>query len=242
MLDLKYHKNMKYRLRRLGLALVALLVVSVLGLQQADNDPNNEVTIEPSEAVLANEDSPLVSELLSELDIKGRAPKTGYSRGHFGSGWGDIKGCSLRNVVLNRDLENVKLTDNCLVDSGTLKDPYTGNTIDFERGEYSSLVQVDHVVALSDAWQKGAQSISYESRYELANDPLNLLAVDGPANQIKGDGDAASWLPSNKGFRCQYVARQISVKFKYLLWVTQAEFDAMKNVLSGCKDQPAILD
>lgn len=233
---------MKYRLRRLVLALFVLLTVSVVGLQQASDFENSRNAPEQTNEVLADTDAPLATELLGKLEIKGRAPKTGYSRDHFGSGWGDVRGCSLRNIILNRDLEDVVLSDDCLVDRGTLNDPYTGGTIDFQRGQNSSAVQVDHVVALSDAWQKGAQNINYESRYELANDPLNLLAVDGPANQIKGDGDAATWLPPNKPFRCQYIARQISVKHKYVLWVTQAEFDAMDSVLKDCAYQPAILD
>lgn len=128
--------------------------------------------------------------------------------------------------------------ENCTVLSGTLDDPYTGKTITFKRGaDTSAAVQIDHVVALGDAWQKGAQQLSAEQRKALANDPLELLAVDGPANQQKSDGDAATWLPSNKLFRCQYVARQVAVKAKYHLWVTQAEHDAIARVLSSCPGQ-----
>src|SRR5947199_120048 len=76
----------------------------------------------------------------------------------------------------------------------------------------SAAVQIDHVVALSDAWQTGAQLLPALERARLANDPVELLAVDGPTNEAKGDGDAATWLPPNKPFRCAYVARQIAVK------------------------------
>ena len=93
------------------------------------------------------------------------------------------------------------------------------------------------MVALSDAWQKGAQKLSQTKRTELANDPYNLLAVQGKANQKKSDGDAATWLPSNKSFRCEYVARQIGVKHKYSLWITQAEKEAISKVLSSCPTQ-----
>ncbi len=124
--------------------------------------------------------------------------------------------------------------DNCKVQSGKLNDPYTGEVILFHRGENSNAVQIDHVVALSDAWQKGAQQLSFIERVILANDPLNLLAVDGPANQQKSGSDAASWLPPNKSFRCQYVARQIAVKQKYRLWVSVAEKSAMRGVLGAC--------
>ena len=172
---------------------------------------------------------------LTKLEVKGRAPKTGYSRKQFGDGWGKIDGCSTREVILARDLADEKLDDKCRVQSGRLDDPYTGKTIQFQRGkETSQRVQIDHVVALSDAWQKGAQQLPPEEREKLANDPLNLLAVDGPANQAKGDGDAATWLPANKPFRCQYIERQVAVKRRYRLWVTSAEKDAMARILSSC--------
>lgn len=175
---------------------------------------------------------------LNELAVKGRAPKTNYSREQFGDGWRDVDGCDTRNIILNRDLKNPAVGSECKVMSGTLNDPYTGKTIEFKRGAGTSDdVQIDHVVALSDAWQKGAQQLSALERENLANDPLELLAVDGPANQQKSDGDAATWLPPNKSFRCQYVARQIAVKKKYRLWVTQAEKEAIMRILTNCPGQ-----
>ncbi|KSU66218.1 deoxyribonuclease [Arthrobacter sp. NIO-1057] len=161
--------------------------------------------------------------------MKGRAPKTGYDRDLFGRGWGDPdrNGCDTRNDILARDLDVDTFKDGtraCVVLTGTLVDPYTDTTIDFVRGQgTSNAVQIDHVVALSDAWQKGAQQLSAEQRLEFANDPLNLLAVDGPTNASKGDSDAATWLPPNRGFWCEYVTRQIEVKHKYDLWMTKAE-------------------
>ena len=136
-----------------------------------------------------------------------------------------------------RDLKNItrKSGDWCLVATGTLNDPYTGKVIRFVRGVgTSNAVQIDHVVALSNAWGTGAQAISSTSRYQLANDPLNLLAVDGPTNGQKSDSDAASWLPPRKAYRCAYVSRQVAVKRKYHLWVTQAERDAILVVLRAC--------
>ncbi|MFC7877142.1 DUF1524 domain-containing protein [Isoptericola sp. NPDC057391] len=181
---------------------------------------------------------------LEGLPVKGRAPKTGYSRDQFGPAWADVdhNGCDTRNDVLARDLTRTVTdpgTHDCIVLSGLLADPYTGTRIDFVRGQATSTaVQIDHVVALSDAWQKGAQQLDGEARRQLANDPLNLLAVDGPTNSGKGDGDAATWLPPSKAFRCQYVARQVAVKQAYALWVTQAEHDAVERVLSRCPDEP----
>jgi hypothetical protein len=183
---------------------------------------------------------PLATKVLAKLSVKGRAPKTGYERSLFSDGWGNISGCDTRNFILKRDLKSItwRSGENCLVATGILQDPYTGQTINFVRGVKTSLaVQIDHVVAVSDAWQKGAQQMSPTNRYNFYNDPLNLLAVDGPTNEAKGDGDAATWLPPNKGFRCSYVARQVAVKAKYGLWVTSAEKDAISRVLGSCPKQ-----
>ena len=182
---------------------------------------------------------------LNTIAVKGRAPKTGYDRALFGAAWtddvtveGGRNGCDTRNDILRRDLTDIVLkagSNDCAVQTGTLADPYTATTIGFVRGQdTSSAVQIDHVVALSDAWQKGAQQLSPTQRADLANDPRSLLATDGPINQQKGDGDAATWLPPNTSFRCTYVARQVEVKAAYQLWVTQAEKDAITRILTGC--------
>lgn len=177
---------------------------------------------------------------LETIPVKGRAPKTGYAREEFGPAWADVdrNGCDTRNDILARDLEGETFkpgTQNCVVATGTLADKYTGTTINFVRGNTtSSAVQIDHLIALSDAWQKGAQQLSAEQRRQLANDPLNLMAADGPTNSAKGDKDAATWLPPNKVFRCEYVARQTAVKANYSLWVTQAEHDAIAGILTAC--------
>ena len=182
-------------------------------------------------------------DLLATLPVKGKAPATGYQRTEdFGAAWLDVdrNGCDTRNDILSRDLAGVARRGSCTVLSGTLADPYTGRTIHFVRGvKTSPLVQIDHVVALKNAWITGAQQLTEEQRIRLANDPHNLLAVDGPANQQKSAGDAATWLPSNKAFRCEYVARQVSVKAAYGLWVTPAEHDAIARVLAACPGQAA---
>jgi uncharacterized protein DUF1524/excalibur calcium-binding domain-containing protein len=180
--------------------------------------------------------------VLATLPVKGRAPQTGYDRDQFGPAWADVdrNGCDTRNDVLTRDLTGEIYkpgTSNCVVLSGSLADPYTATTIAFARGDGTS-VDIDHVVALGDAWQTGAFAWDVAKRTALANDPLNLLAVDYSANRQKGDGDAATWLPGNTGYRCAYVARQVAVKAAYGLWVTQAEHDAIDRVLAGCPDEP----
>jgi len=177
---------------------------------------------------------------VDSLTVKGRAPKTGYARDRFGSAWADTDSnkCDTRDDILKRDLADVTFRSggDCKVASGALDpDPYTGKDVTFTRGR--SNVDIDHVVALSDAWQKGAKYWDAAKRIAIANDPLNLRAVDASTNRSKGDGDTASWLPPNKAYRCTYVANQVAVKKKYELWVTEAEKAAMKKVLDACPGQ-----
>jgi len=181
--------------------------------------------------------------VLSSLPVKGRAPKTGYSRDQFGQAWADVdrNGCDTRNDMLKRDLTNIEYkvkTRDCVVLTGVLIDRYSGETINFVRGNVTSMeVQIDHVVALSNAWQTGAFKLTLLQRTALANDPMNLFAVKGSLNLQKSDGDAATWLPPLKSFRCAYIAQQIAVKAKYSLWVTAPEKEAMSRILATCPKQ-----
>ena len=186
---------------------------------------------------------PTVVSVVEKLAVKGRAPKTGYARDQFGTAWKDVdhNGCDTRNDILNRDLTSIIYkvsSQDCVVLSGVLVDPYSGEVINFLRGvTTSSDVQIDHVVALSNAWQTGAFKLTIEKRTALANDPLNLLAVKGRLNSQKGDGDAATWLPPRKSYRCNYVARQVAVKYKYGMWLTAPEKAAILKLLQPCPGQ-----
>ncbi len=237
-------RDLRHALRAVLTALALSVLTGCAGLPTPSaagtGAPSSEVVPAP-----ATPPAPAGSALaeLDRLAVKGRAPRTGYARDLFGSGWGDPdrNGCDARNDVLARDLTGETFrpgTRDCVVATGTLVDPWSGATIAFRRGQGTSeAVQIDHVVAVSDAWQKGAQGWDQERRVAFFNDPLNLLAVDGTLNLQKGDGDAATWLPPARAARCSYVARQIAVKRSYGLWVTQAERDAMARVLGGCPDQ-----
>jgi hypothetical protein len=235
--------------RRAALLGSALLALSGCVLPPGAGEPSGGAPTGVLDDAAADEaiaaappDSALAA--LADVEVRGRAPRTGYERAQFGDGWvdADRNGCDTRNDVLARDLTGETFrsgTNGCVVSSGTLADPYSGRTIEFRRGEDTSDdVQIDHVVALSDAWQKGARTWDADRRTAFANDPLNLLAVDGPLNMQKGDGDAATWLPPNTSYRCAYVARQVAVKTGYGLWVTRAERNAAATVLAGCPGEP----
>jgi len=198
----------------------------------------------PAQAIRYSEATEVTaSSVLSSLPVKGRAPKTGYTRAQFGQAWADVdrNGCDTRNDMLKRDLTNIEYkvkTRDCVVLTGVLVDRYSGETINFVRGNVTSMeVQIDHVIALSNAWQTGAFKLTVLQRTALANDPMNLFAVKGRLNLQKSDGDAATWLPPLKSFRCAYVAQQIAVKAKYSLWVTAPEKEAMVRILTACPKQ-----
>jgi len=215
---------------RLAIGLLAAFIVSGIA------PPAQAIKFSAASEVTA-------SSVLSSLPVKGRAAKTGYTRAQFGQAWADVdrNGCDTRNDMLKRDLTNVEFkvkTRDCVVLAGVLLDRYSGETINFARGNDTSMeVQIDHVVALSNAWQTGAFKLTLVQRTVFANDPMNLFAVKGRLNSQKGDGDAATWLPPLKSFRCTYVAQQIAVKAKYSLWVTAPEKEAMVRILTACPKQ-----
>ena len=193
------------------------------------------------------------AEALARLPVAPWATGVAYSRDAFGDRWtddidvgGGHNGCDQRSDILRRDLDDVVLkrnTQGCVPATGTLHDPYTGATISFVRGaDTSADVQIDHVVALSNAWRTGAQRLTAQQRQDFAGDPLGLLAVDGASNQSKGDDDAAAWLPPRSAFRCAYVARQIAVKTTYRLWVTPDEAASMAATLADCPGEPLPAD
>jgi hypothetical protein len=203
-----------------------LVIASLLAITLVFPEAASAVTVKKERATV----------IIETLAVKGRAAKTGYDRSSF-SHWRDPdrNGCDARNDILRRDLTNLLIksdSNGCKVLGGVLADPYSGKNIDFVFG--ASLVDIDHVVALSNAWQTGAFQFTSEIRLQFANDPLNLLAVSASLNRQKGDGDAATWLPPTKSYRCQYVARQIAVKKKYGLWLTKPEKVAMSTLLAKC--------
>ena len=220
-----------------GLAILAWLVIpgigpNILGIGQgasrvydgADNNVVLKADLDSLETVADHDDAPR------------------YDRAEFGSGWADLDGdgCSTRNEILARDLARPTFrpeTNDCVVETGTLAEPYLGSTVDFVRGQGTSeLVQIDHVVALADAWRSGAWQWDASKRLEFANDPLNLLAVDGQANYEKGALTADEWLPPNEDFQCEFIARQVAVKAKWGLSVTDTEADTMWQVLQDCPE------
>ena len=216
----EYNQNMKTKTRRLILAISALIMT---GIWVAINPASYEKDFEPvvNDGAMVEPGTILATTVLEKLEVKGRAPKTGYNRKEFYNNWPTVDGCNLRQRIIKREFGDTAMLDGCTVIAGEFEEPYTGEYKKFSsKEEIAKGIQIDHVVALSDAWQKGAQYLSKETRYKIATDPLNLLAVDGPANEQKSDGDA--------------------VKYKYKMWVTEAEKTAISDVLSKCPNEPVV--
>lgn len=177
--------------------------------------------------------------LLDDIDVADGHADEPYNRGeHFGT-WADPdgNGCDTRNDILARDLTSVarKAEDGCTVLSGQLADPYTGSTIDFTYGVgTSNAVQIDHIVALSYAWQHGAEDWTKDERIIFANDPDNLVAVDGPANAAKSDHGPGDWMPPNEAYRCTFSARYAYALAKHDLSATAADHAAMEAAFDDC--------
>lgn len=192
--------------------------------------------------------------LLSTLPVKGRAPKTGYSREQFGQEWSDAagnfewtrNGCDTRNDVLARDLApsgNVTFkpgTHRCKVLAGTLLyERYTGAInyrFDSTDDEYATDLDIEHVVPLAWVWQHGAQLWPEEHRAAFANAPDVLFAGDPSQNRQHVDAGPAAWLPANKAYRCAYVTTWVHVLNRWGLWVNPADQQAMERILLRCVD------
>lgn len=192
--------------------------------------------------ITSEADRKAARQLIERVRTKGRGPKTGYDRDKFGYAWLDSadgvpmahNGCDTRNDLLARDGKELRYRSgsDCVVVSMTLADPYTGRTIEW-RKQSASKVQIDHVMPLSYDWQMGASGWDEAKRKQIANDPLNLIPVDGPANGAKSDSGPASWLPPAKRVRCSYAVRFAQVSLKYELPVTTADKKAMLKQCGG---------
>ena len=203
------------------------------------NGPATALTPTTTPATLATAEEIATAKQLAATLIVAHQDSSGYKRTeHFGEAWLDIdnNGCDTRNDILARDLTNITVDNRCRVTTGTLNDPYTGATINFKRGQGTSdKVQIDHIVALNEAWGSGANQWSQEQRIAFANDPANLIAADGPSNTSKGAKDAAQWaVPDNPAFTCTYLTRQVILKNHYQLTVDKAEYAALNDGLASC--------
>jgi hypothetical protein len=246
----------KWRRRARGVLLALLLVGAVTAVvlwqQRGDSgrlsgpSPTWRADEPSAPAPLPTGPSPRFDDArrqLKDLPIRGWDRTSDFRRSQFGEAWSDDvnvdlghNGCNTRDDILRRDLKDLVVRPfTCFAQSGTLVDPYTGTAIAFVRGpQTSNTIEIDHVVALADAWYKGARAWEPQRRLDFANDPRNLLAVSPKANFDKAFRDAASWLPPNAAFRCDFVARQVEVKAAYGLWVSDKEKKAMTAVLSRC--------
>jgi len=245
-----------------AVVLVLVLIASALGIielepgmpggpasdqaqEQPVPAPDGEV---PNEAYfqLTAEQASVAKQQLAALPVKPHYEGQ-YKREYFGTPWTDKaqgvafsgNGCRTIEDVRVRDMMNVQMKNKCDVQSGLLWNPYGSEQhpqddwIQFERGA-GAQVDIDHVVALGNAWKTGAHLLSEEQRVAIANDPINLVAVSASENRSKGDQDVSTWTPANRDIHCGYAASQVQVKSKYGLWVTPAEQHVLAQMLETC--------
>lgn len=156
-----------------------------------------------------------------------------------------------RDLVLERDMNDVTFNSRGNVKSGILLEPYTGKTIHFQRGQSNKTeggsasnrdggIQIDHVVAYAEAYRSGLDKLDFQQRDTYYNDPDVLLSSQAEANNVKKDGTIAEWEPSNQAFQCDYASLQIGIKAKYGLMVDQKEHDKLAQVLASCPTETII--
>jgi hypothetical protein len=190
--------------------------------------------------------APGVDVLAGVAEVPARIRGYDYRRAAFGESWtddntapGGHNGCDTRNDILDRDLVDktyVSIT-RCpnAIATGTLHDPYTNATIAFTRGALTgAAVQIEHIVPLAYAWDMGARNWTDEMRVRFANDPANLLAIDGQVNQDKGDKQPADWMPPNRAFWCQYAVQFAEVLRGYGLPVDTPSATVLREAAETC--------
>lgn len=234
-----------------ALAAAGALVALVAYVAGVHASPLPAVSAAPVAAADPSETTAEINDLLGQVRTVPQRPHVpGYSRGCssgygcvFGAPWTDASqgqgagnGCDTRDDVMAAQMTSVTYAagDTCTLASGTLADPYTGQTISWSKSN-ATAVQIDHVYPLAYAWDMGAYAWPVEERVRFANDEaLNLLAVDGPANSAKGDSGPAEWLPANASYRCTYVERFLQVAAAYSLPITTADAASIRSVAAGC--------
>ncbi|MFE6508062.1 HNH endonuclease family protein [Nocardioides sp. NPDC057764] len=233
------------------IGLVKVIADLAIDASPAEPPRGQPPAVAPAEGTYQPAAGAELDELLDQVDvIPDRPTVPGYDRecgtGHacsFGQTWSDDvdveggrNGCDTRNDILARDLDNTQTrpgTNGCVIISGTLDDPFTGESIDFTK-EKAYEVGVDHLYPLARAWDLGAAEWSPQQRQNFANDPRNLAAVSGAANSSKGDSGPGEWLPINSTHRCTYVADYLSIAIAYSLPVTAADHDAAAALEDHC--------
>ncbi|MCM6775249.1 HNH endonuclease family protein [Nocardia sp. CDC159] len=239
------------------LALIIGIAVLTLRSEQQGSQPGSPgPTAAPEEPGPGIENPQEISDLLTKLVVAPEAPMTGYSRDQFphwdtnipahgfGPEFAQYSKCTTREVMMLRDAEGAvrldpKTCDLTVGKGGGWRDRY--GVIDRKTGKLAPYkfitdpkgVDAEHIVPLAEAWRSGAAARDENTRRDIANDALNLVASDPSANRSKGDQDAANYLPPGK-FRCAYVAHYIKVKVKYALTVDPAEQTALRAAVDDC--------
>jgi hypothetical protein len=250
--DRSYLSEVRPHLGRRLSVRVAVLLAVLLALTGCTFEWEVGGATEPTLASVGQADVPAgtldpaaASAALAGLPVAGKTSLDGYERGCgegegcvFGPAWADVdrNGCDQRNDVLHRDLTDIEVregTQDCVVVAGVLDDPYTGQTVPFEKSTAAE-VPIDHVVPLAAAWVQGAADWPAEQRRSFANDLGNLMATTRSENSAKGDSTADEWVPSDPEYGCSYATVVITVKDRYALAVSPAESGTLESLLATC--------
>jgi uncharacterized protein DUF1524 len=228
--------------KRIWLLAAVALAILVAAQVTVDSDRKSRLVADADVPTVAPGVDILTGISLIPLRVHGND----YRRAAFGDAWtddnsapGGHNGCDTRDDVLDRDLVDKTYVSisRCpnAVATGTLHDPYTNDTINFTRGnQIGAAVQIDHIVPLALSWDLGARSWPDDVRIRFANDPANLLAVQGKANQDKGDAEPAHWMPPNHAFWCQYAVQFAAVLRGYGLPVDKRSAVVLRDAASTC--------
>jgi len=167
------------------------------------------------------------------LAVAAEGSDSGYDRALFQpQAWADLDGdgCDTRAEVLIRDSRSLaEVQPGCSVARGDWLSIYDGYSTP-DPGE----LDIDHVVALAEAWRSGADGWPNERRLAFAQDEDNLIAVTAATNRSKSDRDPAVWQPPNRDSWCAFAQRWTSAKVRWGLTADPAEVNAVRVMLGTC--------
>ena len=237
-------------LSRLSTGAAALALLAVPSLAHADTAPEPGASTvsatvgqpapasAPAGSWLAETPTTIDETALAELEIAEPGAGYDYDRDAFGTAWADVdeNGCGTRDDILARDMteETFGGEEECEVRTGTLEDPYSGETIDFDKSEGSYQIDIDHLIPLGAAWEAGADEWTDEERLAYANDPAVLLAVNAGDNRSKSDATIGEWMPDNEAISCQYSAQWVEISVEYELSVSEEDHQVLSDLAEEC--------
>ncbi len=192
----------------------------------------------PENYTVTEQDLGVLEEKVSSLKVR-RNEKSipEYSRDSLPTDWKDLdgNGCNTREDILKKyTSEYTGRFDGCKIKSGKFYDYYNGKFLRYDKSvDTGGGIQIDHIVAIGNAWISGGYKWGKDEWISYINDEEVLIPTSSKTNREKSDKDITEWKPANNSYLCTYAEKQVEIKDKYKLTVTEKEKAELKSILNN---------